>query len=128
MTTLTEFLLNRITEDETAAISATPGPWDYAGQGQVRHGDTSIGSDQFPEVLAAEVRREQDGLHIARHDPTHVLAECAAKRELIKAWQSHRRAKGYSEANFAAGLGWAVRAIVAVYDTHPDYNADWTLT
>lgn len=48
-----------------AATVKTPAPWDYAGQGWVRHGDPAVGSDQFPEVLAANASTDEAGAFIA---------------------------------------------------------------
>lgn len=61
--------------DERIAKAASPGPWDHGGDGlvwQPRLGDPVSGSTE-PE----------DAEHITRWNPTRVLAEVKAKRELL---------------------------------------------
>lgn len=94
MSTLTEFLLARIAEDEAVAVRATASPWV---EGVRRKGEpgrwrgidcysvladrTQFFIEEFETVADTEVA--QDAAHIARHDPARVLAECEAKRAII---------------------------------------------
>lgn len=86
MTTLSEFLLARIAEDEAlaraaAADAATPWRATYGRQvEQARAGFLVTPEDErsYPSEPPDEV-----ALHIARHDPDRVLAECEAKRALV---------------------------------------------
>lgn len=92
MTTLTEFLLARIAEDEATALAATPGPWvvgsthylDHVGHehvaamGEKKRMLLNMSTGYIPS------NHEQDAEHIARHDPARVLAECAAKRRIVE--------------------------------------------
>lgn len=136
--TLTDFLLARIGDDERTARDAFPAPWDYAGQGWVRHGDTTIGSDLFPEVLAAEVQRNGDGEHIARHDPARILAECAMKRRLIEdaadfvgemdneeMRTNDLYAFGRIQARSRSWQDHILRALAQPYSNHPDFDSSW---
>ena len=98
--TITEFLLARIAEDEEVARAALPIP-----------------DLESPRWLPANLKRrfgiisgyEVD--HIARHDPSRVLRECAAKRAIIEAAEH-----GY--------LSY-VAPLAAVYSDHPDYREEW---
>jgi len=82
--TLTEFILQRIAEDEAVAQRLMDWdeaprdrsiPWDnHAADGRaVGWGLTAVAAGLTSDVAA----------HIIRWDPTHVLAECAAKRAII---------------------------------------------
>ena len=122
MTTLTEFLLARIAEDEAVARAAV----DEDGRWHV---------DQSHPLYEAEVRGDiyiyDEGGHtaeqaarIARHDPARVLAECAAKRAIIE------QAASYSpELEHGDNGEWAfdvtLRSLAAVYADHPDYQPEW---
>ena len=136
MTTLTEFLLARIAEDETVAQAAAAagrprGGWGsedgVAGEQWVRRRSES-GMVYTPAVEnRADAALWDDeggcdymapapevGEHIARHDPARVLAECEAKRRIV-------------EMDFERyGEQWAVLAALALpYVDHPDYRAEW---
>jgi hypothetical protein len=80
--TITEFLEARLSEDEVwarAASAMMSGPtWEDDGT------SVSSGEDTF-WVDGLYVRSPEDvSAHIARHDPARVLAECAAKRAVLK--------------------------------------------
>jgi Family of unknown function (DUF6221) len=65
----------QLDEDERVAKAASPGPWDHHSDGLVwppRIGDPVSGSTEV-----------EDAEHIARWDPTRVLAEVKVKRELL---------------------------------------------
>ena len=86
MTTLTEFLLARITEDEAVARRAT---------GAERTGNWWLDPDEggVTEVSCLDVQGfitavDVDAAHIARHDPARVLADCDAKRRIVKLHKS----------------------------------------
>jgi hypothetical protein len=57
-------------------------------------------------------------------DSTRVLAECAAKRDLVEEWKrvtvEHRRAYLVDPP-----LAPVVAAFAAVYKDHPDYQKEW---
>jgi hypothetical protein len=96
---ITEFLLARIAEDEAIARAAIdsrrPGShwtWESPSDGPlwlrtVEEYPTSSGVGELPgfplgyDTLMEPVEAMP---HIARHDPARVLAECAAKRAIIK--------------------------------------------
>lgn len=77
--TLTEFLLARVEEDEAAANACL-----------TKEALTPYSDDRIPPVKPEEWGDLVDnylggpmGKHCARHDPTRVIAECAAKRAVL---------------------------------------------
>ena len=106
---LIRFLRARYDEETALALAASPGPWHT--------------NDEADEVLAADGITVADGFalsgrqlrattqHIARYDPVRVLAEVAAKRVVLDAWD---------DMDYEAP--WSVYdALAAVYADHPDY-------
>ena len=67
-----------------------------------------------------------DAEFIVGHDPSRVLAECAAKRVMVSGWQGmvveHRRAF-----KLDPPLSPVIAAFAAVYKDHPDYRQEWEL-
>lgn len=167
-TTLTDFLLARIAEDESAARAATQGRWEYrnpysvAGVGgafakpgkcTLCHAGPPIWTgrrDINGTVMEAHVHLfepfdhsivvleggdvltvvpdadeyghidEADGAHIARHDPARVLADCEARRKVVRNAQTYLPGEsGYGAATYA------VQCLAAVYSDHPDYDETW---
>jgi hypothetical protein len=110
--TLTDFLLQRIAEDEAvarAAISATgESPWQASSY-------RVVVDDGF-EVADASV---PSATHIARHDPARVLAECAAKRAIVEcATDQHTGGIEFDS---------ILRALASVYADHESFDPRWTL-
>jgi hypothetical protein len=147
--TLSEFLLARIAEDETAAQVASPGGWQYGDVDSVAGGSLydetrMIGSLHYEQpddhdgsivrhLLALEA--DANGAHIARHDPARVLAECAAKRRIVKRHpavsgccetctdkMSHPRPSEWAAVRYPCPT---LRDLAAVYADHPDYRDEW---
>lgn len=82
MSDLTAFLRTRVAEDEEAARAAGGAPFKpiprwLAGESN----GAGIRRDDGVPVAGHSWPHEMD--HIARWDPARVLAECAAKRELV---------------------------------------------
>lgn len=106
MSDVAEFLLARYDEDEAVArkaISASTREW-VARSSQV------VTDDLF-EVAKASV---PTALHMARHDPARVLADCEAHRGIVGL------AKEQPE-TFAEALRW----LAEPYADHPDYRQEW---
>lgn len=110
---LTEFILNRIAEDEAVARAALRYPsseWRADEYGEVYESDhfdaadrcsehppgvpnmcdderiaAGFADDDAPELEAAR------GAHIVRHDPARVLAECAALRRIVARYEQAER-------------------------------------
>jgi len=86
-TSLADFLLQRIADDEAVAREAQAlarSPWRATYGRQVEEPepghlvtpeDEYAHSDEPPDAIA---------LHIARHDPARVLADCAARRAIVE--------------------------------------------
>ena len=120
--TITEFLLARIAEDEaTARATLFEQTWtahpDETGQ-PIRAGRARIAT------CAQSVMG-----HIARHDPARVLAECEAKRRIVKEVETTRRgqfaAPGTGTLALNYGLDSVLRALALPYADHPDYREEW---
>lgn len=106
--TITEFLEARIAEDE--AVVAYPSPHERSGG----YSYADVGG--LSEVLTVGT--------------TRVLAECAAKRAIIQwagqvdaAEDQMAREWGTPEV-MAYGI---LRALAAVYSSHPGYQQEWAL-
>jgi hypothetical protein len=149
MSDIIEFLKARIAEDERAARNASPGPWTFSdiasvGGGTIYDPTVAIANVEWDtERVDSRIRRtrpdwqaDATGDHIARHNPTRVLAECAAKRAIIEqhslevaAQQDTWRSRDDVNANKmdAACLLPVLRTLAAVYADHPDYQQEWAL-
>lgn len=121
MTDLTKFLLARIAEDETIAREC------LKPENLHPYGDKRIPAIK-PEdwgALADDYLGGEMGVHASRHDPLRVLAECKAKREVIKL-HLDISASDYP----GLGMAWeatktVLYALAAVYSEHPDYREGW---
>ena len=121
MTTLADFLLARIAEDEAAAREIPAGTWEDATQASWRYD------------------------HVFRWSPERVLADCAAKRAIV---EMHALMDGGDPDSFPyesedgrtvwpgcvicdgdstpRRLGCdTVRHLAAPYADHPDYDPTW---
>jgi hypothetical protein len=123
--TLTEFLLARIAEDEAMATAAVDGGglnWT------VQYGGCRIEDDLGSVVVYDEGSpTEDEAAHIARWDPARVLAECEAKRRIVKLheidWRDDRIC-GLCERNYSFPCP-TVRALTLPYADHPDFQQEW---
>jgi len=115
-----DFLTGQIDEDERAARRAagrTNGVWQESGSRIFCNGGmiTAAWSD--------------DAEHIARHDPARVLAECAAKREIIAEHKPDWAGPVCVRCRFIGG--WVespcptVRALASVYASRSGYQREW---
>lgn len=118
MTTLTGFLLARVSDDENRAQRF----WD-------------------------EWSREGGVIDVSRYvGPTQTLAECEAKRRIVEqhvenasrvaAYRSPRWLDGMNDSDImnwrkaeavCAATDSVVRALASVYADHPDYQAEWAI-
>lgn len=116
MSDLTEFLLERIAEDQERA--------EFVRQ-------QTEGNNWTPhEPWKLSWHDEYDLLCI---EPTRALAECEAKRTAIEAaWATYLRIEGeWGSCRGQAALSEAndypdvIRAFAAVYADHPDFHEEW---
>lgn len=135
--TLTAFLLARIEEDEAhATAAATADRWwvDGPAVNSGKHWVYETG-EKFSRREIAE--------HIARHDPSRILAECTAKRAVLELhsspltdlaagledlgepWESiSGDSTGLSRDQFKEHRR-TLRVLAAVYADHESYRAEW---
>jgi hypothetical protein len=145
-TDLADFVLARIDDDQDQARYATAGPWQ-----NVRINDSTDGwnveargTDGTHYDVAVDHANPADGAcggsdaaHIARWNPTRVLAECDAKRRIVEAL---RRAEegdefrtdidgGALTSEQSVGYVVALRAVAGLlalpYASHRDYRKEW---
>ena len=131
--TIAEFLEARIAEDEAIAQGATAGPWttmtEETSDGDNIYYTVEHGTEQLCDMALTSRQGWHDAEHIARHDPSRVLAECAAKRAIIEladhalATEIERR----DASALGAGLMHSdvICRLAAVYASHPDYRQEW---
>lgn len=128
---ITDFLLARIREDEQLAHAATGTDprWESmteetADGENIYYTVEEVGTYDSP--LLDLTRSDQTGRaqadHIARHNPARVLAECEAKREVIRWWVDGLI--GYVRVDDE--LTNPLLPIAAVYKDHPDYRQEWS--
>ena len=133
--TITEFLEARIGEDEVAAkVCLEPA-------NLVPYSDSRIPAIKPDEwgALVDNYLGGPMGKHCARHDPTRVLAECAAKRKLVQIqfqfaqkvdgeWGCCHSAKEIRRGDcdyLEPGDFPILASLAAVYKDHPDYRQEW---
>ncbi len=136
--TLAEFLLARIAEDEDTARAATPGPWYWEKPSGVdwSQGEESLMSRHQRDGHDVAVlcgwgydssgidAQQADRNHIARHDPSRVLAECEAKRRIVDEctpWVSEP-SDDYGAQTVSE---MTLRFLALPYADHPDYRQEW---
>ena len=151
--TLTEFLTARLDEDEDAArrcAEVFPSPWEIADRGWMARiyaatipdtrEDADPGDLIVPCVIEIEPTRHHEGWlgdqvdHIARHDPARVLADVAAKREVLAtlagqldpdAMAGDWSERGMMETAMSDWAEWFLRALARPHADHPDYDPAW---
>lgn len=149
MPELVEFLRARFDEDEHTARAATPAPWRHGLFGLTSGAD--LGTARFEDAVFAgptghdavrvagtgEVREEQtaeDAIHIARHGPARVLAEVAAKKQILDEHICPCPEPDCGDCGACSGEHHAdpttapcrtVRLLALTYADHPDYREEW---
>jgi Family of unknown function (DUF6221) len=126
---LVEFLRARLDEDARCAAHATSfGRWQH------RPGGDIVSPEGKYLFLIAARAQEWNGGHIARHDPARVLADVAAKRQIVEMYENaiHAQHAGsvsrYNEIQDGAAvdvLGEGLRLLALPYAEHPDYRQEW---
>jgi len=144
--TITEFLEARISEDEKQAAALLK---DL--EGEVAESYAGAVDERGPftpqRLLSAKMwaqfagqskwRNFAEGQHIAYlADPARVLAECAAKRAIIKSYQSCVYAEAATDitkefgvkltvSGMVKGLELAIKSLATTYRDHADYREEW---
>lgn len=135
MSDLTEFLLERIDEDEAVAREAeaeqrisrdgTENPYwsvdyfnDYSGGYEILTYATAAERAGRDAEVDADFERERgpECVHIARHDPARILRECGAKRRIVADFDQYDPGE-QGDMN--------LRSLASVYADHPDFRDDW---
>lgn len=114
---IAEFLAARLDEDERIAQACREPIWrlDPGWDGGVYLLEDEAGAWIAPG--------QEDGPHIARHDPARALAEVAAKRAII------RNAEFNWSDDQGCDASWnALEAVAQVYADHPDFDPAWSMT
>jgi hypothetical protein len=111
---ISEFLEARISEDEAAA----------------REVETDFQFDpSSPLYSPLDVYSPggYDTAPVISIDSTRVLAECAAKRAIIKEWEDPALLQDYDRegAFYASAITHVLECLAAVYKDHPDYQKEW---
>lgn len=121
MSDLRAFLLARIAEDEEVAYGGAPSPWRHGNWNGEYDGAREV-LDRHGEVTAATYYGGTHG-HVLRFDPTRMLAECKAKREIVALYDDSAHPDLHAD---AWTLMKAVLAQLALpYAGHPDYQQRW---
>lgn len=167
--TIVEFLEARFAEDEAVALKAggAEAEWLYRAEYDNETGNEAVWANSRTEEWMGPAQKqpyvsygrnvtmdhegclpavdEDDGPHIARHDPARILREVAAKRAIIAphrfvSWlvpddedangACVQCSKVWNEENHLAIVGWPcepLRALAVVHSSHPDYQKEWAL-
>jgi len=121
--TLAEFLAARLDELEAAA---------KASEGHSLFGGSGIYVAPRADGPVTVVLPSHLAIFIALNDPAHVLADVAAKREILAAWQAAESRRPHDDAEYAHGhadgvadgLELAVRSLATAWKSHPDWRDD----
>lgn len=112
MTTLTDFLLARIAEDEEVAR---------------KHPGDTLRDDAVYELGGTAT--DYGDAHITI-SAARVLAECEAKRRIIEQYDTAERISDnldYDTRGMYEATELAVTYLAQVYADHPDYQAEWAI-
>lgn len=125
MSALTEFLLARIAEVESAARAAGDlRMW----RSDARPDDAWLEREDDGARVSVAIRtrvEEQWAEHVLHHLPGRVLAECEAKRRIVAMYEARSEQDHLTVQAHATGLLLAVRALALPYADHPDYRQEW---
>ena len=117
MSTLTDFLLARIAEDEEDARAADGPRWIHEDK-VVTFEAFGPDSDYVDASAPIYVDTRANGRHIVRWSPARALAECEAKRQIV----------GYAAPADGPGRAWyqfTLLRLALPYAGHPDYDEAW---
>lgn len=122
---LIAFLKARLDEQDHAALRATESPWEVVHMRDQTFGVWSIGNGFSGEDdLLANVNVKPDAVHIALHDPKRVLADVAAKRQIIDRYEYVQSDPEIHDDGEYAMAG-VLRLLALPFSGHPDYQESW---
>ena len=156
---IVEFLEARIAEDEAVALKAggTEAEWLYRDECDRETGGEVVWANSRSEEWLGPAQKEpyvsydryvtmdhegclpavdeDDGPHIARHDPARVLREIAAKRELLELHYDGNPGPGdihycgtchdYYKHDAEDWPCETVRVLASTFSDHPDFDEEW---
>jgi len=134
MSSLIKFLRARLDEDQAVAIVASPGPWSVDN---TTYPEAIYDADQATVISggrwggeASIFSLDEDAFHIARHDPSRVLAEVQAKRAILDELErlGHLPLSLPEDLQYVGAhqaLLGAARWLALPYQDHPDYREEW---
>jgi hypothetical protein len=124
-----DFLEARISEDEAVAQAASPAPWEWFRKAGTpgpalyaadEHAVLDAYADHRPGYLACKA---EDRVYIAQFNPGRILAECAAKRQMLAnvplVTDIPGEVGGTSE--------YVLMCMASPYRDHPDYQQGWAI-
>ena len=123
-----DFLEARIGEDESVARAASPVPWEWfeaAGTpaSALYPPDERAVLDASGQAPGYAVCRPEDRVYIAQFNPGRMLAECAAKRQML--------ANIPLVTDIASEVGgtseFVLMCMASPYRDHPDYQQGWSI-
>lgn len=125
-----DFLEARISEDEAVAQAASPAPWEWftkdgnpapALYGADERTVLDAYSGHAPGYLSSKA---EDRLYIAQFNPGRILAECAAKRQMLANVP-------LVVTDMASEVGvtseFVLMCMASPYRDHPDYQDGWAI-
>jgi hypothetical protein len=123
--TLTEFVLTRITEDEAVARGAIIGDLDTDAEGrwefvEVPHEGSWPHPAGKPLSSSTKINSAEWAVHATRHDPARVLAQCAAMRKIVEEIEGTRQSATYTTRILTILLHLA-----SIWSDHPDWREEW---
>lgn len=132
---LINFLRDRLDETAGRANAATPGPWSvndksYAESIDGPNGVTVVGGGRWGGE-ASVFESTEDALHIAEHNPAHVLADIKAKRAIVEKFERAQRyaSTAWGQSNAALAEAQTLKSVAlllaSAYASHPDFREEW---
>ncbi|HKY58323.1 MAG TPA: DUF6221 family protein [Aeromicrobium sp.] len=119
MTTLSEFLLARIAEDEVRARSS------------YRVIDARLEVADYGDHLSMDGERMSPREYVDRfcepNPDVRLLAECKAKRRIVELHALWDNAEGYSPSYWSAPVEEILAQLALPYADHPDFDEAWRL-
>ncbi len=124
-----DFLEARISEDESVARAASPAPWEWFEEAGTAA--SALYSSDERAVLDAYadhppgylVCKPEDRVYIAQFNPGRILAECAARRQMLAnvplVTDISSEVGGTSE--------FVLMCMASPYRDHPDYQEGWAI-